>query len=267
MAPATRLVLLIGWLGYALMPWYLVEGMGLADWGWLAAYPFGKAGTALALVLSGQAPWLLPPGLALVAASLFWGSGDRRRTARVLIWAGVLGLLLFFAQAFAIVLKDQGIPWLAALLGGAGATQRGIGGGAFLTLLCLLFLLCHGLAYRGACRGDLFTVSTIGLIVLLIGIFIFFPVAIILKSALVDQSGAFAPAAFVEAFFDPAIWGLGGCVSPACFRTIPETRRHPGPDPGSMPGPPSDALRHGSRISAEFILGPIGDRTRGPRSG
>ena len=55
--------------------------------------------------------------------------------------------------------------------GGSGAAQRGIGGGAFLTLLALLFVLCHGLAYRGVCRGDLFTTSTIGLVVLLIGIF------------------------------------------------------------------------------------------------
>ena len=43
MRPATRLVLLIGWLGYALLPWYLPEGWDLAR------YPFGRAGTALAL--------------------------------------------------------------------------------------------------------------------------------------------------------------------------------------------------------------------------
>jgi len=212
MAPATRYVLLIGWLGYALMPWYLVEGMSLTRWGWLAEYPFGKAGSALALALSGQTPWLLPVGVALAAATLFWGSQDRQRTARVLLWAGLLGMVLFFAQAFAIVLKDQGIGWLAALLGGAGASQHGIGGGAFVTLLALLFLLCHGLAYRGVCRGDLFTTSTIGLIILLIGVFIFFPVAIILKSALVDQNGAFAPSAFIVRFLDSSIWGLG-CVT------------------------------------------------------
>src|SRR5690606_36812267 len=141
MAPATRLVLLIGWLGYALMPWYLVEGMGLTSWGWLGEYPFGKAGSALALALSGQAPWLLPVGVALAVASVFWGSVDRQRTAAVLVWAGLIGMVLFFAQAFSIVLKDQGISWLAALLGGADASQRGIGGGAFLTLLSLLFLL------------------------------------------------------------------------------------------------------------------------------
>ncbi|SIQ86773.1 MULTISPECIES: iron ABC transporter permease [unclassified Bosea (in: a-proteobacteria)] len=212
MAPATRLVLLIGWIGYALLPWYLVEGMGLTRFGWLAGYPLGKAGSALALALSGQAPWLLPPGLALLAATAFAGSTNRRRTATVLIAAGALGMLLFFAQAFAIVLKDQGMPALAALLGGAGAAQRGMGGGAFLTLLSLLLLLCHGLAYRGVCRGDLFTTSSIGIVVLLIGLFIFFPVWIILKSALIEADGTFAPAAFFARFFDSTIWGLG-CVT------------------------------------------------------
>lgn len=212
MAPATRLALLIGWIGYALMPWYLVEGMGLTDFGWLAGYPLGKAGSALALALSGQAPWLLPPGLALVAATLVVGSKDRRRTATVLIAAGALGMLLFFAQAFAIVLKDQGMPAIAALLGGAGAVQRGMGGGAFLTLLSLLLLLCHGLAYRGVCRGDLFTTSSIGIVVMLIGLFIFFPVWIILKSALIEPDGTFAPGAFFARFLDTTIWGLG-CIN------------------------------------------------------
>jgi len=212
MAPATRLALLIGWIGYALMPWYLVEGMSLTSLGWLSEYPFGKAGSGLALSLSGQTPWLLPVGVALGLATAFLASQDRPRVARALIWAGLAGMVLFFAQAFAIVLKDQGIAWLATLLGGAGAAQRGIGGGAFLTLLSLLLLLCHGLAYRGVCRGDLFTTSAIGIVILLIGLFIFFPVSIILKSALVDQSGALAPSAFVARFFDSSIWGLG-CVT------------------------------------------------------
>ncbi len=52
-----------------------------------------------------------------------------------------------------------------------------MGLGAFLTVIALLLLLCHGLAYRGICRGDLFTTSSIGIVVLLIGLFIFFPVS------------------------------------------------------------------------------------------
>lgn len=209
MRSSTRLVLLLGWLGYAVLPWYLSEGASLTRFDWLASYPFGKAGTAAALALSGQAPWLLPLGVALLAATLMLGRRDDALSGRVLIAAGAAGIVLFFAQGFSIVLKGQGIPWLAALLGGADAAQGGMGLGAFVTVMALLLLLTHGLAYRGFCRGDLFTTSMIGIIVLLIGLFIFFPVATILESALLDQNGAFAPSAFAERFFASSIWGLG----------------------------------------------------------
>lgn len=210
MRPATRLVLLLGWLGYAVIPWYLPDGISLTQFGWLADYPFGKAGSALALALSGAAPWLLPLGALLLVATLQIGRTDAGFVGKVLVATGLAGVALFFAQGFAIALKGQGMPWLAALLGGGGeAAQGGMGFGAFLTVLALLLLLCHGLAYRGVCRGDVFTTSSIGIIVLLIGLFIFFPVVTILRSALVDRDGALALGAFAERFVSPSIWGLG----------------------------------------------------------
>lgn len=213
MRPATRFVLLLGWLGYAIIPWYLPDGISLTQFGWLAEYPFGKAGSALALALSGTAPWLLPIGVLLLVATLQIGRSDAAPVGKVLVATGLAGLVLFFAQGFAITLKGQGLPWLAALLGGgAEAVQGGMGFGAFLTVLSLLLLLCHGLAYRGICGGDVFTTSSIGIVVLLIGLFIFFPVVTILRSALVDQSGALALSAFAERFVSPSIWGLG-CIT------------------------------------------------------
>ncbi|MBX9873882.1 MAG: iron ABC transporter permease, partial [Beijerinckiaceae bacterium] len=209
MRGTTKLVLVMGWLGYGLLPWYLVERASLVSVAWLSGYPFGRAGTALALALSGGAPWLLPVGLALLAATVASGLRDEKIVARILILAGATGIALFFAQGFAIGIRGQGIPGLAALLGGAGAAQPGMGAGAFLCVLSLLLLLCHGLAYRGYCRGDLFTTSAIGIIVLLIGLFIFFPVVTVLESALIDQNGAFALSAFTSRFFDSSIWGLG----------------------------------------------------------
>ncbi|CAH1673104.1 ABC transporter permease [Chelatococcus asaccharovorans] len=203
MRASTRLALLIGWLGYVLIPWYLPQD------GSLAGYPFGEAGTALALVLSGASPWLLPIGLALVAASLLVGREERPWIGRSLAWIGLLGLIAFFAQGFAITLPDQGIPWLAALFGGAGQAQPGMGFGALMTLFSLLLMMCHGLAYRGYCRGDLFTTSAIGIVVLLIGLFVFYPVATILQSALIESDGTLAFASFFERLLSPTIWGLG----------------------------------------------------------
>jgi iron(III) transport system permease protein len=203
MRPATRLALLFGWLGYMFAPWYLPE-----EWD-LAGYPFGRAGAALALAVSGAAPWLWPIGIALVGATLFAVRAETTFSGRALIAIGLFGLVTFFAQGFAITLPDQGISWLAAVLGGAGAAQPGMGFGALLTLFALLLLLCHGLAYRGFCRGDLFTTSTIGVVVLLIGLFIFLPVAVILRSALVDANGGWAFGEFVDRLFSSTIWGLG----------------------------------------------------------
>ncbi|WP_298873799.1 iron ABC transporter permease [uncultured Bradyrhizobium sp.] len=205
MRPSTRLALLLGWLGYMLVPWYLPEGFDLAG------YPFGRAGTALALAISGAAPWLWPIGIVLLAATPLALRAESSRSGPALIAAGLFGLLAFFAQGFAVTLPGQGIPWLAALLGGAGAAQPGMGFGALLTLVSLLLLLCHGLAYRGLCRGDLFTTSTIGIVVMLIGLFILLPVATILRSALVDAAGGWALGEFADRLLSPTIWGLG-CV-------------------------------------------------------
>ncbi|MEN5081634.1 iron ABC transporter permease [Bosea sp. TWI1241] len=206
MRPATRLALLLGWLGYVLVPWYLPDGSGLAG------YPFGRAGTALALALSGAAPWLIPVGLALAAATALSVRRADAPAGLLLSLIGAGGLALLFAQGFAVTLPDQGLLALAALLGGAGASQPGMGFGALLTLVSLLLLLCHGLAYRGLCRGDIFTTSSIGIVIMLIALFIFLPVATILRSALVDDGGALALGDFGERFFSESIWGLG-CVT------------------------------------------------------
>jgi iron(III) transport system permease protein len=226
MRGSTFLVLILGWVGYGVIPWYLPDGASLMQWGWLSGYPLGKSGTALALALSGTSLWLLPIGLAMLVATIriLWQTHITRQAilegqsglegqnipkiATTMIAAGLAGLVVFFAQAFAIGLKDQNIGWLASLLGGSGASQGGMGFGAFFTLLALLLLVCHGLAYRGFSRGDLFTTSSIGIIILLIGLFIFFPVATILKSAMVDKAGAFTPGLFIERIFDTSIWGL-----------------------------------------------------------
>ena len=94
---ATRLALCLGWLGYALAPWYLVEGMGLGSFGWLAGYPLGKAGSGLALALSGQAPWLLSVGLALLVASVLAGLLWDKHGASLTFIAGAAFCLLSLA--------------------------------------------------------------------------------------------------------------------------------------------------------------------------
>ena len=117
-------------------------------------------------------------------------------------------LALIAAQAFAIGLNGWRWGFLGVMFGTPGPTQAGMGLGAALTTASFLMLLCDGLAARGWCRGDAFVVGAIASVLALTIIFVFFPVSIILASAVQDDSGAFAPGEFVGRFLDSSIWGL-----------------------------------------------------------
>ena len=70
-----------------------------------------------------------------------------------------------------------------------------MGWGAALYALACLMLLAYGLARLGACKGDVFVVGAILLVVGLIALFVFYPVLCILSSAVRDNDGGFAPVA------------------------------------------------------------------------
>ena len=71
-----------------------------------------------------------------------------------------------------------------------------MGWGAALYALACLMLLAYGLARLGVCKGDVFVVGAILLVVGLIALFVFYPVLCILSSAVRDNDGGFAPALF-----------------------------------------------------------------------
>jgi iron(III) transport system permease protein len=197
MSRPAQIWLALGWLGYAVLPWYFAAGPSFVE------------GSGLALGIAGDGWWLLPIVAPLIAASRpLVGGLDRYETGKWLVAAGLAGLALIILQGFAIGLGGWSAAWLAALFGAPGPRQGGMGFGAALTSLAFLVLLCQGLAARGWCRGDAFVVSSIGVIVALITIFVFFPVTTILASALEDNAGAFAPGEFIAKFFDRSIWGL-----------------------------------------------------------
>jgi iron(III) transport system permease protein len=186
----------LGWVGFALLPWYL-DG----------------AGSALILALGGERPWLLPLALPLLLA-LVPLPRPRREPAAAGAWLaliGAAGLLWLAMQGIAIDHRGWAFAWLTALFGSPGPTQGGMGYGAFLVMLALLMVLCHGLAARGACAGDAFIASALGLVIALVALFVFFPIATVLARAFMDNAGHFAPGNFAAAFFDRSVWGLD-CV-------------------------------------------------------
>jgi iron(III) transport system permease protein len=190
--------LALAWIGYAVLPWYFAAGLSSL-----------ATGSGLALGVTGEAWWLLPIVAPLVAASRpLVGIVTRESTGRWLIASGVAGLALIIGQGFAIGLNGWTAPWVAALFGDPGPRQGGMGFGAALTSFAFLMLLCQGLAARGWCRGDAFVVSSIGLVVALIAVFVFLPITTILASAVQDNAGGFAPGAFAAKFLDRSVWGL-----------------------------------------------------------
>jgi iron(III) transport system permease protein len=197
----TQVWLALGWIGYAVVPWHLVSS--------LAGYPFGETGSGLGFALTGRAWWLLPLLVPLGLATLpIIVRTSRETSARLLVLGGSLGLAWLILQGFAIGLNGWAAPWLAALFGAPGPRQGGMGFGAALAALAFLMLLCQGLAALAWCRGDAFVTAAIGLVIALIGVFVFFPVASILASAFRDEAGGLSIETFSQKFFDRSIWGL-----------------------------------------------------------
>ncbi|WP_134499895.1 ABC transporter permease [Microvirga pakistanensis] len=205
MSRATLGWIVLGWVGYALLPWYGFDRSAAPNF---ASY---IGGSGLAHGLKG-AWWLLPvlsPLLMSLRPALL---PPRNGNSTWLIASGILGLGLIVLQGFSIGLNGWTLDALRSLTGGTGPSQGGMGYGAALTSIAFLIILCHGLAARGWCRGDAFVTSSIGTVVALITVFVFFPVTTILASAFADNAGNFAPLEFVTKFMDRSIWGLD-CLS------------------------------------------------------
>jgi len=191
-------------VGVAICPWYL-EPPGAGTLGKIV----NPAHSALALALSSRF-WLILPVLVLAGllASLLLRSRREAALATSLTVGGIFGLVVVLGQGFLIGLKGWNLDVVTTLFG-AGPSQSGMGTGALVVLSAFLMLACVGLAGRGWCRGDLFVVASIGWIVALIALFVFFPVLTILSSAVEDNAGHFAPHLFAQKVTDSSIWGLG----------------------------------------------------------
>lgn len=211
---ALTIWLLLGWASLALLPWY-----GLED-GILAALRRASAEAAPTLVQAawGGRIWLAPLALPLLLATLL------PSRPRALVAAGALGLAWLAAEGFAITHRGWGFAWLGTLLGGAGPVQPALGWGALLYAAACLALAALGLARRGAARGDAFVVGAILLVAGSITLFVLYPVACVLVSAVRDDEGHFAPALLAEKLSSRSIWGLdclaGGASCGVAWNTV-----------------------------------------------
>ena len=200
--------LALGLAGFAFLPWHMTDD-GFASFEWASD---GAPSTGLSLVLGG-AWWLAPVALGLIAALIVQlriaSPVGRARTARniaavALVWTALQGLVIVRAgpRIFENILTGDTIT----------AGQPGMGLGAGVCLAALLFVFTVSMSQTGKGRGDAFVVSIIGLIVALVGVFVFFPVMHILVRAF-EVQGGYSLTAFFPRFFSADIWGLRCLIS------------------------------------------------------
>ncbi len=206
--------IIVGWVGFVVFPWYGIDG-GFFQFEWLFdGYPKDiDSAPVFWLLAMREKVWLAPLILPLIAPIFVM-----RRVksdpmfARVLILSGTVGFAWLIAQGFGIGIRGWSFHWLEAIFGPLEDRQFGMGYGALLVASAYLFFLTQGLAARGAVNGDVFVVSSIGGVITIVSIFVFFPIAKTLLAAFITEDGTYSGSVFMSKFFDDRIWGLG-CLS------------------------------------------------------
>ncbi len=205
--------IIAGWVGFALLPWFGIEDFFTFEW-LVDGYPFDEDyAPAAFLIAQGEKLWLAPLILALLAPLV---ALKRPKSdpifAKILIGAGAFGFGWLILQGFAIGIRGWNFEWAAQLFGDLGDRQYGMGYGGLICASAFLFLFCQGIAARGAINGDVFVVSSIGGVIVIVTVFVFFPIAKMLTAAFITDDGGYSAGVFASKFFDDRLWGLG-CLS------------------------------------------------------
>ena len=206
-----------GLVGFFILPWYGIEDFFRFEW-LFDGYPFDSDyAPGIFLIGQGEKLWLAPLIIPLLAPLAIL---KKRKTdpiyAKVLIIAGAFGFGWLVFQGFAVGIRGWNFGWVAALFGDLDDRQFGMGYGALICASAFLFVFTQGLAARGAINGDVFVVSSIGGVVVIVTAFVFFPIAKMLTAAFITQDGGYSAVVFFSKFFDDRLWGLGCLTGGRC---------------------------------------------------
>ncbi len=206
-----------GLVGFCLLPWYGVEDFFTFEW-LVDGYPLdADYAPGAFLVGQGEKLWLAPLVVPLLMPLLVLG---RRKTdpiyGKILILAGALGFGWLIIQGFSIGIRGWNFDWAKALFGDLGDRQFGMGYGALICASSFLFIFTQGIAARGAVNGDVFVVSSIGGVIVIVSVFVFFPIAKMLTAAFITDDGGYSAGVFLSKFFDDRLWGLGCLTGGRC---------------------------------------------------
>ena len=202
--------LAVGLLGSLLLPWYGIED-GFFSFEWMVNdYLFDTDYAPLFwLLVMGEKSWLAPLILPFLISGLavLMPDGSRLKTHLFLIGGG-LGLFWLMAQGLAIGIRGWQFNGLADLFGPLSGRQFGMGYGAIFYYLSSLFLFSIGVAERRGAYGDKFVISMIIFVVLLVTIFIFYPICKLFLMGFIDEQNSYSLFIFIEKFTDKRIWSL-----------------------------------------------------------
>jgi len=210
-----KIWLCVAWAGFLILPWYSAYD-GFWSFIWITdGYPtFNEYSPGILQIILHQRWWLLPILIAIfIPLSAFKWERNDPRYSLTLLYAGGIGFTYTISQGFILGLHGWGWDFLGNILGPTTQTQIGMGYGSLLVCAGFLFIFTQGLASRGAIKGDIFVCGSIGLSVVLIVTFVFFPVGRILISALQDDQGNYIASLFLEKIISPNIWGLSCLTS------------------------------------------------------
>ena len=198
---------LIGSLGYFILPWY-VTGDGFFSINWILEYSFENYGSAIPVAFVNKKYWLLPIIIPLLfplcAIKL---NQNSKLYSKIFIYAGLIGFFYFFLQGFSIGIRGWNYEIFSNIFGNV-EKQYGIGSGAVLTCCTFVFYITHGLASRGWLNGDNFIVGSIGSIIILVSLFVFFPIFRMFGVAFKSTEGGYELTNFLNKFINKGIWGL-----------------------------------------------------------
>ncbi|MRN66012.1 iron ABC transporter permease [Brucella sp. 10RB9213] len=204
-------VLAIALIAFALLPWYRIED-GFLHFSWIEVL-FSESAEApgiLQIFVFGRS-WIGAIALLMLicaVARFFLPVGKR---SGVLIAASLVGFIFLALQGLAIGFSGWNWTISETLFGPLSDGQPSFGAGAILIGLCFLLIFSFGLAERGVMKGDAFVVSSITLLVALVGVFVFYPVLSMFVGSVQDFDGSFNPDGFIGNIQDSSIWSLA-CV-------------------------------------------------------
>ncbi|MDA7775839.1 iron ABC transporter permease, partial [Alphaproteobacteria bacterium] len=211
--PTVMLWLMVGLFSSILLPWYGIED-GFFDLEWIIdGYPFDSDFAPLFFLLGqGEKLWLTP--LIMPFFFAFFALTLPQRSSAfswALIIGGGLGLIWMCGQGLSIGIRGWQIASLQELFGPLDDRQFGMGYGAILYFASCLFLFSTGLAEQRGTMGDKFIIGMICFVVMLVGIFVFYPIIKLIILAFIDEQNAYSLSLFWEKISDSRIWSLG-CV-------------------------------------------------------